>query len=154
MLNLTLFFKVLAQDHVHSDGTVHRVREGRRRIIDPVIGGTSGIAGATVGVISPGIGGVLDRLIGGVGDIGIGGRGWIGGGVCRRRGEEPAYDRDGTIEWCSIRYNYCNDPRATCRLGRGRRGACCRRRRKFTLSYDVAVIQWITSCHKKSFDHA
>ena len=21
------------------------------------------------------------------------------------------------------------------------------------LSYDVAVIQWITSCHKKSYDH-
>ena len=26
-------------------------------------------------------------------------------------------------------------------------------KRNMTLSYDVNVIQWITSCHKKSYDH-
>ena len=25
--------------------------------------------------------------------------------------------------------------------------------KSMNLSYDVAVIQWITSCHKKSYDH-
>ena len=52
------------------------------------------------------------------------------GRICYTRGERPAYDRRGQVEWCSSQYNFCNAPGAVCRLtgwGPRRVGACCHR---------------------------
>ena len=90
-----------------------------------------------------GLGGLLDNVIGGISQA-IGG---IGGGrrrrrprICYRRGEIPAHDRYGNVEWCSDRYHYCQDPFAQCRLGRrGIYGTCCKSRRKYAISQTFRV---------------
>ena len=90
-----------------------------------------------------GLGGLLDNVIGGISQA-IGG---IGGGrrrrrprICYRRGEIPAHDRYGNVEWCSDRYHYCQDPFAQCRLGRrGIYGTCCKSRRKYYFSQTFRV---------------
>ena len=124
--------------HTHGVGSV-----GVGRVIDRGVGTLGGVHDIGRGGVIDHVG-VIDRhdLHGGLreGRLITGGRAGYGGRrrggrarICRLRGEVPSLDRSGRPEWCSRdpRYNYCEDRRATCRIGRFGGGVCCKSR-KFT----------------------